>query len=96
MSARFGRPDEGCGVVFVMVGVVEDGCDQRFDATKDSPPQTIFGQITEEALRQVQPRAAGRREVTYESGDDGRAGAGPGDVFEWRGYPRSYGSACLR
>jgi hypothetical protein len=34
--------------------------------------------------------------VTYESGDDGRAGAGPGDVFEWRGYPRSYGSACLR
>lgn len=51
----FGSPDEGFGIVVMVVDVVEDRRDQIFDTTKDSPAQTIFGQVAEEALHHVQP-----------------------------------------
>ena len=61
-------PDEGFGVVVVMVDVVEDRCDQLLDTGKDFVAQAIFSQVAEEALHHVQPRAASRREVHAEAG----------------------------
>ena len=63
-----GGPDEGFGVVVVMVDVVEDRCDQLLDTAKDSAAQTIFGQVAEEALHHVQPRATCRCEVHAKAG----------------------------
>jgi hypothetical protein len=40
--AGFGGPDEGFGVVVVMVDVVEDRCYQFLDTAKHSAPQSIY------------------------------------------------------
>ena len=52
----FGGPDEGFGVVVVMVDVVEDRCDQLLDTVKDSAAQPIFGQVAEEAFYHMQTK----------------------------------------
>src|ERR1019366_897945 len=58
-----GAPDEGLRFVVVMIDVVEDRCDQLLHTAKVSAAQAIFGQVAEEALHHVQPRAARRRKV---------------------------------
>jgi hypothetical protein len=46
-----------------MIDVVEDRCDQLLHTAKVSAAQAIFGQVAEEALHHVQPRAARKRKV---------------------------------
>ena len=63
-----GGPDERLGIVVVMVDVVEDCCDQLLDTAKDSAAQAVLGQVAEETLHHVQPRAAGRCECMRKRG----------------------------
>ncbi|GEM_PF-5634062 len=51
----------------VLVYVAPDGHDQLFDIAKDTAPEPLLSEITEEALHHVQPRATGWREVQMES-----------------------------
>ena len=58
MISGFG-PDEGFGVLVVMLDEVADGVLQLLRAAVDSAPNLFFGQFGEPALHQIQP--GGRR-----------------------------------
>ena len=60
-------PDEGLGMLVVMVDVLADGLDQFLDAAEDAAAESVLGQVAEEAFHHVQPRAAGGREVHVET-----------------------------
>jgi hypothetical protein len=47
----------------VVVEIGEDRVDQFLDALEDSTAQTTLRELPEEALDEVEPRAAGRDEV---------------------------------
>jgi len=63
----FGGPDEGLWVVVVPVDVVTDGGDELLDVLEDAAPDSVFGQVAEEALDHVQPRGGSGCEVHMES-----------------------------
>src|SRR3954447_2225438 len=56
-------PDEGRGIVVVLVDVAVDGRLQLDDRAEDAAPEPPPGQRGEEALDRVRPRARGRGEV---------------------------------
>lgn len=57
-------PDEGPGVYIVLVEVITD----RFgDAGKGAAPDTLHRSLGEEALDEVEPLRAGRRQVEMEA-----------------------------
>jgi hypothetical protein len=62
-----GGPDEGLGAFIVAVDVGADGHDQLFQIAKNAAPQSVLGEIREEALHHVQPRRIGGREVHRET-----------------------------
>ena len=46
----FGGPDEGFGIVVVVIDVVEDRRDQILDAAKDPAAQAVGCEVAEETL----------------------------------------------
>jgi len=64
----FCGPDEGFRLVVMLVDVGVDRRDQFFDIAKHAAPESMFGQIAEEALQHVQPGSAGGREVQWNRG----------------------------
>src|SRR4051795_355087 len=56
-------PDEGRGIIVVLVDVAVDGRLQLDDRAEDAAPEPPPGQGGEEALDGVQPRGRGRGEV---------------------------------
>ena len=62
-----GGPDERLRAPVVLVDVLSDSHDQFFRIMKDTAPQAILCQVSEEAFHHIQPRTAGRREVDVES-----------------------------
>ena len=61
-------PYEGLGVFVGDVQVAVDGSLQFGAALMHAPAQLLFGEQTEPALHQVQPRGAGGREMNMEAG----------------------------
>ena len=55
MSAALAVPDEGLGLMVVLVDVVADSHDQFIDVAEDASAQAILGKIPEEAFNHVQP-----------------------------------------
>ena len=64
---RLRCPDKWLGVVVVAVHVFVDGRNQFLDISKDTSPETMLGQVTEESIDHVQPRRTGGSEVDMES-----------------------------
>src|ERR1035437_8040551 len=60
---RFGCPDKGLGIVVVLVDVVAYRHNQFLDISEDAAAEPLLGEIAEEALDHVEPRAARRSEV---------------------------------
>ena len=63
----FGGPDEGLGILIVAVDVISDGYDELFEVLEGAAPDSVFGQVAEEALDHVEPRGRSGREVHMES-----------------------------
>jgi hypothetical protein len=61
-----GGPLEWLGAVVVGGEVGLDRVDQVGDAVEDAPADCLVGELREEDLDHVQPRARGRREVQLE------------------------------
>ena len=64
---RLGCPDKWLGIVVVAIDVLVNGRNQFLDISKDTSPETMLGQVTEESLHHVQPRRTGGSEVDMES-----------------------------
>ena len=68
--ACLGGPNEGIWVFVVAVDVVANSHDELFEVAEDTAPDAAFGQVAEESLHHVRPRAACGREVHVEA-DEG-------------------------
>ena len=62
------RPHERLGIGVVMQEIVVDGGLERGDAHERAAADALSRDLGEEALDEVQPRGAGRREVELEAG----------------------------
>ena len=80
---------KGLEVFVLIVDVIEDRCDQFLDTAEDFAAQAIFGQVAEETLHYVQPRAAGRCEVQVKAGMAIDPAPDPGMFMGVINYPRS-------
>ena len=72
-----GGPGEGLGLLVVLGDEAVDGGLEVDDGAEDAALQPPLGQLGEEALDGVEPRAGGRREVEGEALDGGRARRAP-------------------
>src|SRR5262245_28740217 len=59
-------PLEGSRIIVVRFDVAHDGVHKLVDAAKGTTPQTLVGEVAEEAFDEVQPRATGRCEMHME------------------------------
>ena len=66
-TIRVGGPDEGFGIVIVLLEEAFDGSLEVDDRVEDAAFQSALGELGEEALDRVEPRTRGRREMEDET-----------------------------
>ncbi len=63
-----GGPDERLWTPVVFINELSDSHDEFFGIVKYAAPQSVLGEVAEEAFDHVQPRTAGGREVDMKPG----------------------------